>query len=338
MFRSLTSLATAWTAYRLLRLDERLPHMDSATAKKWAACIPSWEKNLPDLHSGNWPWLQTIYRHGHKINQDPEFWKRLQHAVTVFSNRDLDSAMLQAGLFKNPMPFLHFEPYIDKEKNILGETQIVTGMVQYMRTTFKHGTHPLLGRELTELGMTLGSCDWGLFNLPIRSKDTLFQTREDNSENYWRFFSGEKDFPIDCLVDYYKSMLALNPSETAYASWAHAAWDARRTNKALQPGAHWEEFERQIRPLYNTKIDWELIAACHGFVLSADNSRNGEIAAYAQNQLMPHSPIAHPIKTDPVAVAMLELRAATCPWDIYTLFAKAPNPDTPIESYSFDFR
>lgn len=338
MLRSLTSLTTAWTAYRLLRQEHRLAGMDDATAKKWATCIPLWLSKLPTMHLGiHRTWLYNIYRHGDKISQDPDFWKTMQKAVAKFSGGDLEGVMIQAGLFNNPQPFLHFEPYEDQRKNIFGDPQIVTGQVQYMRLTFDHGTHPGLAHKLTADDSNKFD-DLALFSLPIREPNALFKTRKANTENYWRFFSGEPDFPIGCLVDYYQSMQTLNPSAQAYASWAHAAWDARRTNHALQKDGHWEKFESQIRPLYEKHIDWELVAACHGFLLSPQNSRNAEIAAYAQaNLAIKLNPMARPEEPDAATLGMLTLVEPDCPWKVYTLFADAPEPGAPVESYPLDF-
>lgn len=338
MLRSLTSLTTAWTAYRLLRQEHRLASMDDATAKKWASCIPLWLNKLPTMHLGvHRTWLYNIYRHGEKMSQDPDFWKTMQKAVTKFSGRDIESVMIQAGLFNNSQPFLHFEPYEDERKNILGEPQIVTGQVQYMRLTFKHGTHPGLCQKFGDAGSDRFD-DFGLFNLPVRAPDTLFKTRDANTENYWRFFYAEPDFPIECLVDYYKSMQSLNPSAKSYASWAHAAWGAKRANRFLQEGNHWQTFENQIRPLYEKHIDWELVAACHGFLLSPDNLRNAEIAAYAQRTVAARlEPIARPEKSDGVAHGLMHLVEPQCPWELYTLFSGGHEPQLPIESYPLDF-
>ena len=338
MLRSLTSLATSWSAYRLLRQDATLAYMDDSAAKKWAACIPIWMEQLPRLDlSRHRSWVQNLYRHGHKISQEPQFWKTMQSAVTDFYDGDmlhLESAVMGAGLFNNPMPFLHFDPYNDTALNIFGEPQIVTGMVQYIRATFKHGTH--LGRQLEQLSPTPTSWDLGLFNLPIRAKDTLFPLRPATDENYWRFFYGTDEFPIGCLIDYYKDILDLNPSDTTCASWVHAAWSAKRVNPALQKDGNWEKFESQIRPLYEMRIDWELIAACNGFLLSPEHARNAEVATYAHNHLKPNDPpLARPDNSDRVTMSMLHLREPTYPWEIYTLFI---DPPTPMESYSFDFK
>lgn len=309
--------------------------MDTETTQAWKACIPIWTQKLPTMHLGvHRVWMYNIYRHGEQLTQDPMFWKTLQKEAISFSDSAFEMGMTQAGLFNNPMPFLHFEPYIEEKLNFLGEHQTVTGDVQYMRATFKHGTHPGLGAKLNKEH----SEEFALFNLPIRAENTLFGTRKANTENYWRFFHGEADFPIDCLVDYYKSMLALNPSDTAYASWAHAAWDARRTNKALYEGSHWTQFENEVRPLYENHVDWELIAACHGFLLSPDNARNSEIVAYVQHHLMfKVEPAQRPNQSDTVAHGMLSISEPTSPWDVYTLFTKPPGSDVPFEVYPIDF-
>jgi hypothetical protein len=174
--------------------------------------------------------------------------------------------------------------------------------------------------------------------LPVRADDSLFKRRPDNSENYWRFFSGTDDFTIDVIVDYYKSMITMNPSDSEYAAWAHAAWDAKRTNTALQWGPHWETFTQQIRPLFETRIDWELIAACHGFLLCSDNARNAEIAAYTQTHLIPNGrSSARPLKTDSVIFNMLSLCEPTSPWGVYTLLSGSLDPGLPLDSYPLDF-
>lgn len=245
-------------------------------------------------------------------------------------------AMTQAGLFGNPMPFVHFEPYQEPVPNVLGENIVVTGSLMYMRSSFKHGTHPDLGNRLAQNGVNAGH-DLALFNLPIRGPDALFGQRENNTENYWRFFYADDDFPISCIIEYYKTILNHNPSDIALASWTHAAWSARRTNKALQEGTHWETFESQIRPLFEPRIDWELIAACHGFLLSPENARNGEVASYAQNNLMLKvEPIDRSGEPDAMALAMLCLAEPKSPWDVYTLFMEAATPKVALESYSVD--
>lgn len=347
MLRPFSALATTWNAYRLLRQDKVLDTMDATTIAKWSACIPAWKSKLDTfnvvMHRS---WMRNIYRHGHLLTDDPDFWKRLQHAIRSSSEYDLDSGMTHAGHYNNPMPFVHFTPYEDKHPHVLGHKQTVTGEIQYMRGTFLHGTHPLLGQKLHALGMTADPGDLGLFNLPIRGSKPLFGERPKNTENYWRFFSGEDEFPIARIIDYYKSMLVLEPSETAYASWTHAAWQARRENTALHQGGHWETFEREIRPLFEEHIDWELIAACHGFLLSADNARNAAIALHARQQhavdstpeLRLSMPRIEPTApADGVALAMLNVGDPQGPWAMYNLFAKPVAPENIAESYAFDF-
>lgn len=338
MLRSLTSLATSWTAYRLLRQDARLAEMSDATARQWASCIPLWTAKLPTLNlSGHRSWLHNMYRHGHRMTDDKHFWNMLQQRVACSLNEYSGIVMMQAGLFGNPMPFFHFEPYEDSRKNIFGDTQIVTGAVEYMRATFNHGTHPDLGRKLVSHGFEL-THDLSLLSLPIRGSNSLFGTRENNTENYWKFFIGELDFPISCMVDYYQSIFTHDPSDIALAAWSHAAWNAKRTNTVLQKGSHWEIFESQIRPLFEKRIDWELIAACQGFLLSMDNSRNCEIAWYAQQHLMFDVPlIERAALPDAVALGMLTLAEPKTPWEIYTLFSNALKPGEPIASYPLDF-
>lgn len=347
MLRPFSALVTTWNAYRLQRQDKLLDEMNEATRAKWAACIPIWKSKLETfnvvLHR---PWIRNIYRHGHLLTEDPEFWKRLQQAIQKASEYDLESPMTHAGHYNNPMPFVHFTPYEDTRDSLLGNKQTITGEVQYMRGTFRHGTHPLLGQKLHALGLAADPGDLGLFNLPIRDNGTLFGPRSKNTENYWRFFSGEQEFPIERIIDYYKSMPTLKPSQTAYASWTHAAWQARRENPALHEGHHWATFESQIRPLFEEHIDWELIAACHGFLVSPDNARNAAIALHARQQHALDStpelrlsmpPIAPTAPADGVALAMLNVGDPQGPWAMYSLFAKQNEPQIIAESYPFDF-
>lgn len=336
MLRSLTSLATSWTAYRLLHQDYRLAEMSDATARQWADCIPVWTSKLPMLHlSRHRSWVCNMYRHGHRMTDNETFWKTLQQRVAFTLNKHMGVA--QAGLFGNPMPFVHFEPYDDIKKDIFGENQMVTGNVAYMRATFNHGTHPDLGRKLVSHGFEL-THDLSLFNLPVRGINSLFGVRDDNTENYWRFFYGFDDFPISRIVNYYQSILNHDPSDITLATWSNAAWNAKRTNKILQEGSHWEIFESQIRPLFEKRIDWELIAACQGFLLSMDNSRNCEIAWYAQQHLMFDVPlIKRAALPDAVALGLLTLAEPKTPWEIYTLFSNALKPGEPIASYPLDF-
>lgn len=347
MLRPFSALATTWNAYRLLRQDKVLDKMDAATIAKWSACIPAWKSKLGTFDvSQHRSWMRNIYRHGHLLTDDPDFWKCLQRSIRRSSEYDLDSGMAHAGHFNNPMPFVHFEPYEEGHDPLLGHARTVTGETQYMRGTFRHGTHPLLGQKLCALGMEVDPGDLGLFNLPIRGENTLFGARTKNTENYWRFFSEHNEFPISLIVDYYKSMLLLKPSETAYASWTHAAWQARRENTALHQGGHWETFEREIRPLFEEHIDWELIAACHGFLLSPDNTRNAAIALHARQQHARDStpelrlsmpPIESTAPADGVALAMLNVGDPQGPWAMYNLFAKAAGPEDIPEAYAFDF-
>lgn len=338
MLRSLTSLATSWTAYRLLRQDARLAEMSDATAHQWASCIPLWTAKLPTLHLSNHrSWMHNMYRHGHRMTDDKNFWTKLQQRANFSSNAYIDILMEQAGLFGNPMPFVHFEPYEDPKKDIFGETRMVTGNVAYMRATFNSGTHPDLGQKLVSHGFEL-THDLSFFSLPIRGSNSLFGKRENNTENYWTFFIGEPDFPISRIIDYYQSILNHDPSDITLATWSNAAWNAKRTNTVLQKGSHWGLFESQIRPLFEKRIDWELIAACQGFLLSMDNSRNCEIAWYAQQHLMFDVPlIERSALPDAVALGMLTLAEPTTPWEIYTLFSNALTPGEPIASYPLEF-
>lgn len=216
MLRFLQNKKTSWFANGLLKKHDEFVYMDKYTIERWAACIPIWKKTLREV-GRTYPtnaWLQTIYRHGHKMSQDPKFWEAMQRYASKYA---AEYAMAQAGLFNNPMPFLHWIPAEDGSKDVFGDLQIVTGATHYLRSTFRHGTHPLLGQQLGQLVMTPNPEEFCLFNLPIRSKNTLFGVRENNNDNYWKFFSGEKSFPIDIVVDYYKSMITLTPTKTAYA-------------------------------------------------------------------------------------------------------------------------
>ena len=347
MLRPFSALATTWNAYRLFRQDKLLNEMDGDTVAKWAACIPIWKGKLDTFNvTMHRSWMRNIYRHGHLLTDDPDFWKRLQHSIQRRSEYDLEACMTHAGHFNNPMPFVHFTPYKEDRDPLLGHKQTITGEVQYMRGIFRHGTHPLLGQKLRAHGMTTESGDLGLFNLPIRGGSTLLGTRKKNTENYWRFFCGEDEFPIARIIDYYKSMLTLNPSERAYASWAHAAWQARHENLALHLGNHWDVFQSEIRPLFEDQIDWELIAACHGFLVSPNHARNAAIALYAREQQAVDStpaqrlsmpPIRPTAPADGVALAMLNVGEPKGPWAIYSLFAQPPELEPALDAYAFDF-
>lgn len=272
-----------------------------------------------------------MYRHGHRMTNDPVFWKNLQKSVEQVSSLDLEMALAQAALFNNPMPFLCFEP---RSKN--GVLQ--TGLMAYASITLEVGSHPLLGPQLAPFGTTLPP-EFGLFSFIVNDgKRDHERPNTQQTLNIWRFFGPDSELPIEQIIDMYKSMLSFSPREGLAATWAHAAWSARTHNTFLHTGDAWQTFEKEIQPLFEPLVDWGLIAASHGFKVN-DIPRDNTIAAHVQRSKSIPGSATYVNKPDGVVLSILGLTEPKTPWDVYDLFVSSGQKlDTPPpESYTFDF-
>lgn len=330
MLSIFSAQAIRWRASTFLRQEERFTAMDDKTIAKWTACIPVWTNALPDLQRHR-SWIFNMYRHGHRMTDDPVFWKNLQKKVEDTSSLDLDMALTQAGLFNNPMPFLCFEPRQTKSGS-------QTGLSAYAKTTLEAGSHPLLGPQLASFGPGLPP-EFGVFSFMVNDgKRDHARPGTAQTLNIWRFMGSGSDLPITNIIDMYKSILSFSPRPSLVATWAHAAWSARTNNTCLHTGNDWATFEKEIQPLFAPLVDWGLIAASHGFKVN-NNVRDNTIANHVlQRKSIPGS-FADNDKLDAVVLSVLGLTDPQTPWDIYDLFVSASQTldAPPRESYTFDF-